>query len=118
MKDLNSNLPPFELDNSKIKKALFFGSAIALTTTPTIDVYAEDKEAEEEIIVTASKRTSRIEDLPMSVQAITGSRLEDAGVNDFMDYAELIPSLSYIQYGPGRSAFYLRGTSDGNFGNL
>ena len=35
-----------------------------------------------------------------------------------MDYAELIPSLSYIQYGPGRSAFYLRGTSDGNFGNL
>ena len=54
----------------------------------------------------------------MSVQAITGSRLEDAGVNDFMDYAELIPSLSYIQYGPGRSAFYLRGTSDGNFGNL
>ena len=118
MKDLNSNLPPFELDNSKIKKALFFSSAIALTTTPTIDVYAEDKEAEEEIIVTASKRTSRIEDLPMSVQAITGSRLEDAGVNDFMDYAELIPSLSYIQYGPGRSAFYLRGTSDGNFGNL
>ena len=54
MKDLNSNLPPFELDNSKIKKALFFSSAIALTTTPTIDVYAEDKEAEEEIIVTAS----------------------------------------------------------------
>ena len=35
-----------------------------------------------------------------------------------MDYAELIPSLSYIQYGPGRSAFYIRGTSDGNFGNL
>ena len=54
----------------------------------------------------------------MSVQAITGSRLESANVNDFMDYAELIPSLSYIQYGPGRSAFYIRGTSDGNFGNL
>ena len=35
-----------------------------------------------------------------------------------MDYAELIPSLSYIQYGPGRAAFYIRGTSDGNFGNL
>ena len=54
----------------------------------------------------------------MSVQAISGSWLEYAVVNDFMDYAELIPSLSYIQYGPGRSAFYLRGTSDGNFGNL
>ena len=73
--------------------------------------------ADIEVIVTASKRESRIEDLPMSVQAITGSRLEGANVNDFMDYAELIPSLSYIQYGPGRSAFYIRGTSDGNFGN-
>ena len=44
----------------------------------------------EEIIVTASKRESKIEDLPMSVQAIAGSRLESANVNDFMDYAELI----------------------------
>ena len=118
MKENKYNSPPFDLDESKLKKALVFGSAITLTATPSFDVMAEDNEAEEEIIVTASKRSSRIEDLPMSVQAITGSRLEDAGVNDFMDYAELIPSLSYIQYGPGRSAFYLRGTSDGNFGNL
>ena len=94
-------IPPFELDNSKVKKALVLGSAVALTATPSLDLIAQDQEAVEEIIVTASKRASRIEDLPMSVQAITGSRLEDAGVNDFMDYAELIPSLSYIQYGPG-----------------
>ena len=118
MKETKFNAPPFEFDDSKVKKALVFGSAIALTATPSIEVVAEDNEAEEEIIVTAAKRESRIEDLPMSVQAITGSRLDDAGVNDFMDYAELIPTLSYIQYGPGRSAFYLRGTSDGNFGNL
>ena len=118
MNKIDSGLPPFELDSSKVKKALVLGSAVALTATPSLEVIAQDQEAEEEIIVTASKRASKIEDLPMSVQAITGSRLEDAGVNDFMDYAELIPSLSYIQYGPGRSAFYLRGTSDGNFGNL
>jgi len=118
MNKIGLSIPPFELDNSKVKKALVLGSAVALTATPSLDLIAQDQEAVEEIIVTASKRASRIEDLPMSVQAITGSRLEDAGVNDFMDYAELIPSLSYIQYGPGRSAFYLRGTSDGNFGNL
>ncbi len=113
-------IPPFELDELAIKKAIAFGSVVAISAMESGQLIADDTEADnvEEIIVTATKRESKIEDLPMSVQAITGSRLDNAGVNDFMDYAELIPSLSYIQYGPGRSAFYIRGTSDGNFGNL
>ena len=113
-------IPPFELDELAIKKAIAFGSVVAISAMESGQLIADDTEANnvEEIVVTATKRESKIEDLPMSVQAITGSRLDNAGVNDFMDYAELIPSLSYIQYGPGRSAFYIRGTSDGNFGNL
>ena len=110
-------IPPFELDELAIKKAIAFGSVVAISAMESGQLIADDTEADnvEEIVVTATKRESKIEDLPMSVQAITGSRLDNAGVNDFMDYAELIPSLSYIQYGPGRSAFYIRGTSDGNF---
>ena len=112
-------IPPFELKESILKKTIAFGGLAAISSFESNEVVAAEEESNvEEIIVTASKRESRIEDLPMSVQAITGSRLESANVNDFMDYAELIPSLSYIQYGPGRSAFYIRGTSDGNFGNL
>ena len=112
-------VPPFELKESILKKTIAFGGLAAISSFESNEVVAAEEESNvEEIIVTASKRESRIEDLPMSVQAITGSRLESANVNDFMDYAELIPSLSYIQYGPGRSAFYIRGTSDGNFGNL
>ena len=114
-------IPAFELKDSVLKKALSFGSIATLGTLHSGDLLTDETEelnGVEEIIVTASKRESKIEDLPMSVQAIAGSRLESANVNDFMDYAELIPSLSYIQYGPGRSAFYIRGTSDGNFGNL
>ena len=112
-------VPPFELKDSILKKTIAFGGLAAISSFESNEVVAAEEEGNvEEIIVTASKRESRIEDLPMSVQAITGSRLESANVNDFMDYAELIPSLSYIQYGPGRSAFYIRGTSDGNFGNL
>ena len=112
-------VPPFELKDSVLKKTLAFGGIAAISSFESNEIFAEEESGNiEEVIVTASKRESRIEDLPMSVQAITGSRLESANVNDFMDYAELIPSLSYIQYGPGRSAFYIRGTSDGNFGNL
>ena len=108
-------IPAFELKDSVLKKALSFGSIATLGTMQSGDLLTDETEelnGVEEIIVTASKRESKIEDLPMSVQAIAGSRLESANVNDFMDYAELIPSLSYIQYGPGRSAFYIRCTSD------
>ena len=112
-------VPPFELKDSILKKTIAFGGLAAISSFESNEVVAAEEESNiEEVIVTASKRESRIEDLPMSVQAITGSRLESANVNDFMGYAELNPSLSYIQYGPGRSAFYIRGTSDGNFGNL
>ena len=115
-------IPAFELKDSVLKKALSFSGVATLGLVQSSDIAADEPTSVsndvEEIIVTASKRESKIEDLPMSVQAIAGSRLESANVNDFMDYAELIPSLSYIQYGPGRSAFYIRGTSDGNFGNL
>ena len=115
-------IPAFELKDSVLKKALSFSGLATLGLVQSSDIVADEPTSisndVEEIIVTASKRESKIEDLPMSVQAIAGSRLESANVNDFMDYAELIPSLSYIQYGPGRSAFYIRGTSDGNFGNL
>ena len=116
----NNLLPPFELDEQFLKKAVAFSSVAALSSLPSVELLAADESSNEieEIIVTASKRSEKIEDLPMSVQAIMGTRLDDVGINDFMDYAELIPTLSYIQYGPGRSAFYLRGTSDGNFGNI
>ena len=78
MKETKYNAPPFEFDDSKVKKALVFGSAIALTATPSFEVVAEDNEAEEEIIVTAGKRESRIEDLHMSDQSITVSMLDEA----------------------------------------
>tara|TARA_Y100001970_G_scaffold180262_2_gene219490 strand:- start:16100 stop:18451 length:2352 start_codon:yes stop_codon:yes gene_type:complete len=112
-------IPSFELDEQILKRALAFSTISSFASFGSTELFTDEQNNDvQEVVVTANKRESKIEDLPMSVQAITGSRLESANVNDFMDYAELIPSLSYIQYGPGRSAFYIRGTSDGNFGNL
>ena len=56
MKDFKPNIPPFELEGLKIRRALIFGSVVALASTPNVDILADDDEAVEEIIVTASKR--------------------------------------------------------------
>ena len=60
MNKIDFGLPPFELDSTKVKKALVLGSAVALTAPPSLEVIAQYQEAEEEIIVTASKRVSKI----------------------------------------------------------
>ena len=71
----------------------------------------------EEVVVTASKRESNIQDLPMSVQAITSDELESKNISDFEDIANLVPSITVDSSGSGNSYFYIRGVSDGGFGN-
>ena len=51
MKENKFSTPHFEIDDSKVKKALVFSSAIALTATPSFYVIGEDIEAEEEIMI-------------------------------------------------------------------
>ena len=71
----------------------------------------------EEVVVTASKRESNLQDLPMAVQAITSEELEAKNISDFNDIANLVPSITVDDSGSGNSFFYIRGVSDGGFGN-
>ena len=65
----------------------------------------------EEIVVTASKRTSGLQEIPMSISAISGESLERSGVADFTDIATAVPSMSFRSSGPGRTKLNIRGIS-------
>lgn len=71
----------------------------------------------EEVVVTATKRPTSLQDTPVSVQALNGSALEDLGIANFDDYALMLPSVSYTSSGPGQSQVYMRGAADGGDGN-
>jgi outer membrane receptor protein involved in Fe transport len=58
----------------------------------------------DQIIVTATKRNENLQDVPIAITAITTKTLEDLKVDDFRDYARLVPSLSYKSGGGGGSA--------------
>ncbi len=62
--------------------------------------YAQDEEASEEIVVTATGRTAAIQDVPIAVTAIGGETIEDAGVESLLDLQQLAPSL---RIGSGQS---------------
>ena len=51
----------------------------------------------EEIIVTAQKRAESLQDVPLSMTAIEGSKIEEANINSFMDLSEYVPNLSITE---------------------
>ena len=70
-----------------------------------------------EIVVTASRRSQNLQDVPMSISAVTAEALENKAATRFTDYAASIPNLSFSVAGVGPSsgrAIAVRGIADVN----
>ncbi|MDB2534491.1 TonB-dependent receptor [Gammaproteobacteria bacterium] len=91
--------------------ALTLGLGIAESSHLNADDTIED------IVVTASKRAESLQDVAMSVQAITAAELDQKNIKGLDDIANLSPAVTLDAGGPGNSTFYIRGVSDGGFGN-
>lgn len=71
-----------------------------------------------EIIVTAQKRSESLQNVPISIQALTTKKLDELNVTKFDDYAQQLPSVSAQSFGtPGVSIIYMRGVASGGDGN-
>jgi len=70
----------------------------------------------EEIVVTAQKREQNLQDVPISVQVLGNTQLEQLNLNNFADYIEFLPSVSFQSQRPGVSQVYMRGISSGGDG--
>ncbi|MEP6884746.1 MAG: TonB-dependent receptor [Gammaproteobacteria bacterium] len=71
---------------SAVSGAIAAGQAAAQTAT--------NQPALTEIIVTAQKRAQNIQDVPISVIALSGQQLKDGGVSDIKNLQALTPSLT------------------------
>ncbi|MDA0890901.1 MAG: hypothetical protein O3C15_01115 [Proteobacteria bacterium] len=56
-------------------------AAISASLLPTLPAYAQL----EEVIVTAQKREQSLQDVPISITAISGEQIQDAAINSFND---------------------------------
>lgn len=105
------------LSNKTITKA--GGMLLATTMLCTSGVaMAQQANADDgnEIVVTANKREQNIQDVPISITALTSDALEQNQVSRFDDYVKLLPSVSYQSFGPGQSQLYFRGIATGGDG--
>jgi len=74
----------------------------------------------EEVVVTAQKRTENLQDVPVSIQVLSGAELQSLDVSGLDGYVKYSPSIAYSrgqgQGGngqPGSSHIYMRGVVSG-----
>lgn len=78
-------------------------------TTAAADVQRSDGIAD--IVVTASRRSENLQDVPIAIQALSGDKLRQLGVVNFDKLIEFLPNVRTGGRGPGQSQIYIRGLS-------
>ena len=90
---------------------LFTALAVGLVGAPSVSF----SQVLEEVIVTAQKREESIQDVPISISAMTGDQVNALGLTDFTEITQQIPGLQLNAWSPNLTIFNLRGVSQNNF---
>ncbi len=72
-----------------------------------------DDDAIDEIIVTAQKRATSLQEVPFSIAAVTGEDIKESGATNIVELARNVPGLYIADLGPGQSQVAIRGISAG-----
>jgi iron complex outermembrane receptor protein len=87
-----------------------YGPAVMAQTAATT-VGAEESVGLEEVVITAQKRTERLEDVPVSAAVLSTNTLANSNVSDVSDLDKLVPSLDINGTISGRAPMGMRGIS-------
>jgi iron complex outermembrane receptor protein len=92
-------------------KAISAISALAIINASAYSGYisAQSQATIEEVVVTSRKKAEGLQDVPLSVNALTEESLEQKGINVFEDYLMQLPGVTAGGSGPGQSTIYIRG---------
>src|SRR3984957_9884801 len=63
----------------------------------------------EEVVVTATKRASTVQETPISITALTGEDIQERGLPDFAAIVQSVPGVSMRSSGPGQTEVEMRG---------
>src|SRR5258708_10698320 len=96
--------------------AILSGSPVGFSYAATA---ADTSESEgiQEITVTAQRRSESIQNVPITIQAITGETLKQLNVTTFDDLLRYTPNVTFSGNGPGTGNIFMRGLSSGGSGN-
>ncbi|GAC1454441.1 MAG: TonB-dependent receptor [Steroidobacteraceae bacterium] len=106
--------------NPKIAAAV----AAILGAPSTMLVYAAPAETAapesaglQEVVVTAQRRSENLQDVPITVQALSGEQLQQLSVVGFNDLLKYTPNVTFSGNGPGTGNIFIRGLGAVGSGN-
>jgi iron complex outermembrane recepter protein len=108
---MNSN-PKLSYAIAAILSGTSIGISHAATATDT-----SDSEGIPEITVTAQRRSESVQNVPITIQAVTGQQLKELNVTTFDDLLKYTPNVTFSGNGPGTGNIFMRGLSSGGSGN-
>jgi iron complex outermembrane recepter protein len=105
--------------NSNSKLSCAIAAILGSSVTPQVlAAAASDADANadaiQEITVTATRRTENIQDVPISIRALTGETLTQLNVRTLDDYIKYLPNVTTAANGPGQNEVYMRGLAAGS----
>lgn len=63
----------------------------------------------EEVVVTATRRSENLQDVPISITALTSTTLSELNVQTLEDFVKYLPNVSTAGVAPGQNEVYMRG---------
>ncbi len=70
-----------------------------------------------EVVVTAERRSENLQDVPITIQALSGDQLRQLGVVSFNDLLKYTPNVTFSGNGPGTGNIFMRGLGGVGSGN-
>ena len=83
--------------------------AVAASPAASSDTTPADDSTLEQVIVTANRREEYAQDVPMTLQVLTGATLDRLNVTTFDDFVTSLPGVTAHGVGPGQNNLYIRG---------
>src|SRR5580658_1763044 len=87
--------------------AIAFG--VALAPSAYADTASDNLDQLPEVLVTATKRVSTVQETSASITAVSQQDIADRGISDFKSLATSVPGISMRTSGPGQTEFEMRG---------
>src|ERR1700683_4204215 len=83
------------------------------STALAADTAAESSDALGEIIVTAQRRTENIQNVPITIQALTSETISELHVVNLDEFIKYLPNVTQATNGPAQGDIFMRGLSVG-----
>ena len=101
--------------STKFKSSLKISTGLALSMMMSMPALAQNNQLDE-VIVTSTKRSKSVQDVPVTVTVLNADFIATADINDAASIAVNTPGLAYGEFSPGQALYSMRGVGSADDG--